>query len=53
MMPPIVTRALKAAVVLVAAAALYLAALIYGSMGYQLGYEDGSRSCDNDGSSAY
>jgi hypothetical protein len=44
---------LKAVAVLVAAAVIYLAALIYGSMGYQLGYEDGARSCDNDGSSAY
>ncbi len=46
-------RMLKAVAVLVAAAVIYLAALIYGSMGYQLGYEDGARSCDNDGSSAY
>ena len=47
-MPPTVTRTLKAAVVLVAAAALYLAMLAFGTAGYQLGYEDGSRSCEED-----
>jgi hypothetical protein len=51
-MPPIVTRTLKAAAVLVTAAAVYLALLIYGTMGYQLGYEDGSRSCQ-EGTNAF
>jgi hypothetical protein len=45
-------RTLKAAAVLMAAAAVYLAMLGFGATGYQLGYEDGSRSCENDASSS-